>query len=394
MLDHADASLRYVAAANRAPRDPARATAIEATAALVSDWDAVWALGAQHRVVPLLADALRTTAAPLAIREQARAATRELAQRSLLQMAEAIKIGAHFNEAGIDWLTFKGPALAIQAYGDISAKMSHDLDLLISPSAAPIAFDCMRALGYRRVDGPGKADPSSFDRYFKDSLWRRPRAGGLVELHTRFFETAELLPGFGLESPREQVAIGGGRTLPTLARPELLVYLAVHGARTSWYRLKWLADFAALTTLTMPEDIEIARARAVSAGVLDMFDSALLLANGILGSPVPAQTRAREGGRRVRMLIGAAVRELSAPCAETQRNPHWTPSFVQYLGPIRASGSWKYRFADLRRLLADPVAIEQGRARGWRRWASPARVLVRFTGRMAARIAERGSGTL
>lgn len=390
MLSHADPSLRYVAAANRAPHDPSRAAAIEAVAPLVTDWDAVLTLGEQHRVMPLLADALRTTAVPSAIRERARVATLALAHRSLFQMGEVIRIGAALDAAGIDWLTFKGPALAIQAFGDVCAKMSHDLDLLIPLSDAPGAFECMRALGYRRVDGPGKADPGAFVQYFKDSLWRRSGAGSLVELHTRFFETAELLPGFGLESPREQVTIGGYRSLPTLARPELLVYLAVHGARSSWYRLKWIADFAALTAKSEARDIDAARARAASAGVIDMLDSALLLANGIFASPLPMQTRAQQDTRRVRMLVRAAVRELSAPCAQTQRNPHWRPSFVQYLGPIRASGSWKYRFAELRRLLADPVGIEWGAAPGWRRWSSPARVLFRFTVRMAARIAKMG----
>ncbi|MFL9839860.1 nucleotidyltransferase family protein [Sphingomonas sp. ST-64] len=387
MLVNLSPSLRYVAAANRAPRDPGRLAAIEAATPLISDWHAVLAIGEQHRVMPLLADALCRAPVSLEIRHHARATARDLARRSLLQLAEIFRIGAAFDASGIDWLTFKGPVLAIQAYSDVSAKMSHDLDLLIAPSDTLNAFDCMRALGYLRVDGPGKADPRAFERYFKDSLWRRPDIGGLVELHTRFFETAELLPGFGLHSPRERVAAGRDRTISTLARPELLVYLSVHGARTNWYRLKWLADFAALTGRSVSEDIEAARVRAAEVGVLDIFDSALILANELFDSPLPAEAGARNHKRRVHMLVRSAIQELSAPYAQTQRNPNWKPSLIQYLGPLRVSNSWRYRIADVRRLLADPVAIEQG-ATNWQRWSSPLRVLFRFAGRIVRQIAK------
>jgi hypothetical protein len=35
-------------------------------------------------------------------------------------------------------------------------------------------------------------------------------------------------------------------TLPTFATDELLLYLSIHGATHAWFRLKWLADVAAL----------------------------------------------------------------------------------------------------------------------------------------------------
>ena len=52
-------------------------------------------------------------------------------------------------ESGIQAVPFKGPALAVQAYGDLSLRQYDDLDLLIHEADVPRAYSLLVANGYQ-----------------------------------------------------------------------------------------------------------------------------------------------------------------------------------------------------------------------------------------------------
>lgn len=378
MVRDLSGATRFVIAACRTADDDGRGAALETATADVGDWNAVLASGRYHRVMPMLFDALRRVDAPEPIRAQVAREARVSTIRTMSQAAQAVRIGAAFDTAGIDWLTFKGPTLAVLAYGNVAAKSARDLDLLVPPERIRDCCAIMRDLGYAPAEASAGSDPALWDRLFKDIAWRHARDGTLVELHTRLFDTPDLLPGIGLESPREAVSIGPGAALPTLARPELIVYLAVHGARTSWHRLKWIADLAALVTRTEPETIHAARARASAAGVSDIVDSALLLIEGLFATPFPPQNGSRRAAGRSRRLVGRALRELKRAERAALAGEAAPPGFVQRLDSFRVSSSMRYRMGELRRWLSDPSARAGGANASWRRWASPILVVGDF----------------
>lgn len=372
------AATRFVIAACRPHDDEARAVALESAAAELSDWDAVVSVGRYHRVMPTLIGALRRVDAPEPVRIRVASTAYESKIQTLAHAAHAVRVGAAFDAAGIDWLTFKGPALACLAYGNVAAKSARDLDLLVPPGRIRECSVIMRALGYTPVQAAAENDPALWATLFKDSAWRHPRDDVLVELHTRLFETPHLLPGVGLESLREQVAIGAGASLPTLARTELILYLAVHGARTSWHRLKWLADLAALLARTETNNIDGARARAEQSGVRDVLDSALLLIEGLFETPIPSSDGVRGAAGRSRRLVGRALRELKRADRAALAGDPAPPGFVQRLDSFRVSSSVRYRMDELRLWLSDPPARAADASAPWRRWASPVLVLGDF----------------
>ena len=63
-------------------------------------------------------------------------------------------------------------------------------------------------------------------------------------------------PSLDVHSPAQEVEIAPGIALPTLADEELFAYLAVHGASSAWFRLKWIADFAAILDARTGAEIE------------------------------------------------------------------------------------------------------------------------------------------
>ena len=377
----------FLAAACRWPDDAARRAAIHAAAARVTDWDSVLTDGAQHRVMPMVASAIRVAqGVPEDIAARVAARARRDALLAMTQTAELVRIGAALTAAGVDWITIKGPALAQLAYGNVGSKVSHDIDLLIDPTARVAAFAALRDLGYVSVDGQDRAPPGSLDHVLKDSGWRHPERKVAVELHTRLFINRALVPALGLQSPREMVAFGPDRALPTLARPDALVYLAVHGASTNWHRIKWIADFAALTRCSSDAQLAAARACAARVGAGDVHDSALAVAAELFGDsavPPPATL-----SRQARRLTAAALRDLTAPHRATLREADWDRSLVVYLDKVRFMPDWAYRREELRLMLIEASSYSPD-APWWRPWVAPFGLAGRFVRRKLTQAAGR-----
>ncbi len=369
----------FLAAACRWPDNAARHDAIRTAAARVTDWEAVFTDATRHRVMPLVAGAMRHCAkVPAAIAERSIAAARRDSMVAMVQTAELCRIGAAFTARGIDWITVKGPALALLAYGNVGTKASHDIDLLIDPAARAEAFAALQDLGYVSLDGQDRAEPGSLDHVLKDSAWRHPGSRVMVELHTRLFINRALVPTLGLNSPRETVAVGAEHRLPSLARPEMLVYLAVHGASTNWHRLKWIADFAALTRCSSDAERAAARDCAARIGAGDVHDSALALAADLFGDsacPPPATL-----SHQARRLTAAALRDLTAPHRATLREVDWDRSLVVYLDKIRFMPDWAYRREELRLMLIEASSYSPD-APWWRPWVAPFGLAGRFVRR-------------
>lgn len=383
----ATGAFAFLTAACRWPDDAARRAAIGAAAARVTDWDAVFTDAAQHRVMPLVAIAMRgTPGVPEPVAERSVALARRDGMLAMVQTAELCRIGAAFTERGIDWITIKGPALALVAYGNVGAKASHDIDLLIDPDARASAFAAMQALGYVSMDGQDRAAPGSLDHVLKDSGWCHPHNRVMVELHTRLFINRALAPGLGLSSPRESVALGTGRSLPTLARPELLVYMAIHGARTNWHRLKWIADFAALYRCSSADQRAAARACAARLGAQHIHDSAVALVAMLFGDSADAPPDALS--YQARRLTTAALRDLTAPHRATLREVDWDRSIVVYLDKMRFMPDWAYRREELRLMLIEASSYSPD-APWWRPWVAPVGLAGRFARRKLTQVFRR-----
>lgn len=383
----ATGAFAFIAAACRWPDHPVRRAAIAAAAARITDWDTVFVDAAQHRVMPLVAAAMRgTPGVPDAVAARSSAIARRDGMLAMAQTVELCRIGAALDARGIDWITIKGPALAMLAYGNVAVKPSHDIDLLIDPDARTDAFAAMRAMGYVSMDGQDRTAPGSLDHVRKDSHWRDPADKVTVELHTRLFINRALVPALGLGSPRESVAVGTGQSLPTLARPEQLVYLAVHGANTNWHRLKWIADFAALTRCSSDAQRAAARACAMRLRAQDIYDSALALAAVLFGdSAVPPPPML---SRQAHRLMAAGLRDLTAPHRATLREVDWDRSLVVYFDKLRFMPDFAYRREELRLMLAEASSYTPD-APWWRPWTAPLGLAGRFARRKLAQAFQR-----
>jgi len=347
-----------VAACCRRPADAAAATRIRSLAE-AADWPRVLAIARRHRVEGLVWEGLRRGAAgvPDAEAGELRAAAERIIVQNLRLAAESLRLKRGLAAAGVDLLFVKGVSLAQCAWGSIALKMGWDIDLLVAAEAVERAAGLLEEAGYalRVPEGVrGRERLGFWHRHWKESVWEGP-GGTVVELHTGLADNPALLRGVGLASPRQEVTVAGADTLPTLATEPLFGYLAVHGASSAWFRLKWIADVGALLAPLAPGEIERLYRAAAGVGAGRAAALALLLCHRLFATPVAEPLLAElRRDRVVRLLLRLSLRKLAGRAEERELDETRLGTLTIHLLQLGLERGVGYKLGELRRQLVSP----------------------------------------
>ena len=305
-LDGLLAGLRLALGAPNAPAH--RAALLE-----VADWPGLESLAAYHRVSGLFLRGTANAGVRLPDRAVAGALTRRRgrdALRGLRQLDAMKRVTAALDAAGIRSLVLKGLPLGQRAYGDPFVKSAIDVDLLVPEDAFPAAADVLRTLGWRRVpdfrETPARrkwCDSVEHDEAFEGG-------GAKIELHRRLLRNPFLFhrPFDRLDAAAATVTIGTHR-FRTLGDADHLLYVACHGAKHFWFRLKWLCDFAALAGAMDGKTVAGALAAGRREGLETVLAATLRLCREDLQVEAPrAAAGARRPGPRERFVVALSRR--------------------------------------------------------------------------------------
>ena len=281
------------------------------------EWNDLLIIARRHRVEALLAAGLAQMGviAPPEIGATLGRAVRDNAVAVLRAVDASRAIDNALRAAGIDHLFVKGLALGQLAYEQIALKSAIDIDLLVASSSIDGAATVLESLDYRLAEPstPGRSELLAWHALRKESVWVADDGRPPVDLHGRLADQPLLIPTIGLESPRQSVEIAPGVHLDTIATPDLIAYLAVHGASSAWFRLKWLADITALLLRAGPDRIEPFYRSALQLGAGRSIGLALLLGQRLFGLPLPRPLSVElEGDRTLRWLAAIALRQIAA----------------------------------------------------------------------------------
>lgn len=248
------------------------------------DWPLFLKLARTHRVEGVAAKGL-DSAIPDPVQAELQRDAVRIAGLNLRSAAEAGRIAAAFADAGVPLLFVKGLTLGQLAYGDLSTKSAIDIDLLIAPADLGRAGQLLTSCGWKAVVPAGNsARLERWHRTHKESIWANAERGLQADLHIRLAENDRLIPSIDVTSPSQLVEVTPGIALPTLATEELYAYLAVHGAWSAWFRLKWISDLAALLAHSTAAEIEHFHRRAEELSAGRASAQALLLADWLYGT--------------------------------------------------------------------------------------------------------------
>ncbi|MFN3944121.1 MAG: nucleotidyltransferase family protein [Allosphingosinicella sp.] len=326
----------------RWPHAPEREAAISNAASAKVDWTRLADLAREHRIEALVHDGLVRSAVAVdpAVAHELKARAAAIAQANLRFAAEAARLRALFAASGVPLLFVKGVTLALLAYRTLAVKSACDLDLLIDPADLFEVRALLRTAGYVSPDELDRQDGGSEDvPSCKEETWLHPQLRIEVDLHHRLADSPLLIPGIGVASPSQEVEVGGGIRLPTLAKDELFAYLCVHGASHGWSRMKWIGDVAALLHGEAPDEIERRYLASQHLKAGRSTGSALLLCHRLFGTEVPSrllQALRRDGAHA--FLEASALHAIA--CSDRSRRVRWRRFAAQFL----ILDAWSFRF--------------------------------------------------
>lgn len=209
------------------------------------NWDRFLMLTVHHRVFPTVYKRLNrinvTGSVPNYVMDSLADYYRKNTFRMLHYSGEMERISQCFSEHHIRLLYLKGPTIGHDLYGDISLRTSGDVDILIPIDQLDLVEEILASRGYEKDD--------YIKTVLNDWKWRHhhivyfhPDKKVKLEVHWRLNPGPGKEPGFEELWQRKNRSTLLKHPIYTLGHADLFYFLATHGARHGWSRLRWLVD--------------------------------------------------------------------------------------------------------------------------------------------------------
>lgn len=255
------------------------------------DWEYLFQLARRHSIVPLVYTQLDLV--PPEVLAKFKQHYVENSARNTLLTAELCRLINLFRDEGIEAIPYKGPVLALFAYGDIALRRFVDLDVIVKKSDVLKAREILLKEGYTSSKSLSPSQQELLLRTQHNIQFSRDNHQLIVELH---WEVAPHLFASTVNGERlwqNLITLDlNGTPIKTFCAEDLLFSLCVHGSRHLWERLGWICDVAELIT-RQPLNWTALLNRAASADAERMFLLGLHLAERLLDTPLPPEVKQR-----------------------------------------------------------------------------------------------------
>ncbi len=233
--------------------------------------------------------------------------------RNLVLATELCRVLEDFEEHGIAAIPYKGPALALQVYGDLKLRSFVDLDLLVRRGDATRAGAVLTGRGYRPHLDLSPAQESLLSRSECDRVYFREGRNIMLELHWAvappFFSVGVETEAVLADCARAEMC---SREVGVPSSEMLLLLLCVNGTKDLWTALEPVCSVNELVRRYPGLDWGRVITLGRRAGALRMLHVGLLLAHQIFDLPLPEKILASiDTDRRVKNLVSEARMRLS-----------------------------------------------------------------------------------
>jgi hypothetical protein len=258
------------------------------------DWSYFFQIARRHSVVPLVYRQLQQHAPTLIPGETLRTLKlhyQENSARNTVLTAELCRLIKRLAAAGIDAIPYKGPVLAVVAYGNVALRRFVDLDIMVRKEDVIAARDVLLDEGYELSKSLTATQQEVLLRTQHNMQFTSDNRLLIVELHWEVASHlfASSVQADDLWSNLDSIDIDGTE-MKTLSVDDLLFSLCVHGSRHLWERLGWICDIAELIARHQLSWQRL-MARAIQADSERMFLLGLCLAEKLLDAELPADIK-------------------------------------------------------------------------------------------------------
>lgn len=252
-------------------------------------WGSLLSVAEHHGVQPILARSLMSFEDQIPARTliTLKQSYKANLHKALLLSSEFVRVADSLSQAGIDFIPYKGLALAETVYGDIALRQAGDIDLLIHTTDLKRVQEAMGKIGYVPHFNFSEDEEAAYTKSGYECAFDGAAGKNLLEVQwaiTPHFYAVDVDVG-GLFRRAQTVRVMGLDT-KSLSPEDLFVVLGLHAAKHVWGRLIWLCDLERISRL--PLDWERIAEHAQQLGVVRILHVTLLLAERLLGSAYPA----------------------------------------------------------------------------------------------------------
>jgi hypothetical protein len=341
--------------------DPRQRGEVRELTSQVLDWKHLMRLAERHGLAPLFEHHLGMQGhAPKAIRARLWARSEARSRRNTAMAEELAAIAKLLDQHGIGCVPYKGPTLALRAYGDLAMREFGDLDLLVRARDVLKAKSILATRGYAPVTplAPDQEQVLVASRihYELGLVGRSPPI--TVELHWRADPTVAVPAlddeGWWSGLARTDVA---GQSVRCLSSSESILVLCLHGSKHLWCSLGWLVDVVELARREPDIDWDWIFASARVHRCQRRLALGLLLAKDLLAANVPHMAHFHHAAVQE---IASAIRE-NAFAYEPPPSSLWRALLVN----LRLHDNLRQAAAYALRVAFTPGWGE------WRRWHLP-----------------------
>ncbi|PSB07017.1 hypothetical protein C7B62_21155 [Pleurocapsa sp. CCALA 161] len=261
------------------------------------DWHYLLKVAAEQGIVPLVYYNLNRTfpqQVPVEILTQLHQHFQANVQRNLLLTAELIKILKVLEDNKVEAITFKGPTLAIKAYGQLALRQFCDLDVFIEEKNSLEVVNLLVSLGYQLPSPIAQLARHPYMTYqeFLESEETQKKyelfhaqKNIVIDLQwslterriNRFFPV-----NFQHISSNSSSIYLGATEIKQFSSEDMLLYLCFHGSKHCWSELKWICDVAEFIQSNLEIDWQLISLRAKEWKVERMLSLGLCLVENIL----------------------------------------------------------------------------------------------------------------
>jgi putative nucleotidyltransferase-like protein len=271
--------------------DAVRADRIKFLASSDLNWERLMSLAQRNAIWPFLFFHLNRIA-PDKVPQKFLAELRNRFQSNgalnVILTAEMIRLLDLFERNKIPAIPYKGPAIGVGVYRNLSLRQFADLDILVPEDQVWKATELLKSEGYAAHFVIPETKKSNFLRLSYVRLFKRETDETTVELHWR------LAPRFfGVDFDTSKLW-QTARTIPMQRSnvrfpltEDFVLMLCIHGAKDIWEKLEWVCGLAELIRTDPDIDWKTLIESAKQARCFKILSLGLTLARDLLEAPVP-----------------------------------------------------------------------------------------------------------